>query len=152
MALARIQFCPYWSKIQCCLQSDPSDLSFLRSFLHSWLSLEFDQLILKCTGDAKPLVVAHDFDPSTWEEEAGGSLWIQGQPGLQSDYSQSYTEKPSLEKKKCPGWPSCSSQSSIASTSQIPSHSVRCHMGKTYKSSCTEQKHKHKGRFKHIST
>jgi hypothetical protein len=25
-------------------------------------------------------------------------------------------------------------------------------MGKTYKSSCTEQKHKHKGRFKHIST
>jgi hypothetical protein len=40
-------------------------------------------------------VVAHAFNPSTWEEEAGG---FRGQPGLQSEFqdSQDYTEKPCL--------------------------------------------------------
>jgi hypothetical protein len=44
-------------------------------------------------------VVAHAFDPSTREAEAGG---FQSQPGLQSEFqnSQGYTEKPCLGKKK----------------------------------------------------
>jgi hypothetical protein len=49
-------------------------------------------------------VVAHAFNPSTWEAEAGGSLadlWVKGQPGLQSEFqdSQGYTEKPCLRKQ-----------------------------------------------------
>jgi hypothetical protein len=46
-------------------------------------------------------VVAHAFNLSTREAEAGGFLsW--GQPGLQSELqdSQGYTEKPCLKKKK----------------------------------------------------
>jgi hypothetical protein len=37
----------------------------------------------------------------TQEAEAGGSLWVQGQSGLQSEFqdSQGYTEKPCLEKQ-----------------------------------------------------
>ena len=44
-------------------------------------------------------VVAHVFNPSTWEAEADGFL---GQPGLQSELqdSQGYTEKPCLRKKQ----------------------------------------------------
>ena len=44
--------------------------------------------------------MAHSFNPSTKEAEAGRSLWVQGQPGLQSEFqdSQGYTEKPCLEK------------------------------------------------------
>ena len=48
-------------------------------------------------------LVAHGFNPSTWEAEAGRSLWVPGQPDLQSkcqDRLQSYTEKPCLEKPK----------------------------------------------------
>jgi hypothetical protein len=43
--------------------------------------------------------VSRAFNPSTWEAEAGRFL-VQGQPGLQSEFqdSQSYTEKPCLEK------------------------------------------------------
>jgi hypothetical protein len=48
-------------------------------------------------------VVAHAFNPSIWEAKAGGSLssrpaWS---TGLQSEFqdSQSYTEKPCLEKQ-----------------------------------------------------
>ena len=40
-------------------------------------------------------VVEHAFNPSTQRgREAGGSLWVWGQPGLQSKFqeSQSYTE------------------------------------------------------------
>jgi hypothetical protein len=45
-------------------------------------------------------VVAHTFNPSTWEAEAGGFL-VQVQPGLQSEFqdSQGYTEKHCLEKQ-----------------------------------------------------
>ena len=47
-------------------------------------------------------MVAHTFNPSTQEVEAGRSLWVQGQPGLQSELqdSQDYTVKPYLEKQK----------------------------------------------------
>ena len=43
-------------------------------------------------------VVAHTFNPSTWEAEAGGFLSLQ--PGLQSEFQdrQGYTEKPCLKK------------------------------------------------------
>ena len=43
------------------------------------------------------------FNPSTREAEAGGSLWVRGQPGLQiecQDRLQSYTENPCLEKPR----------------------------------------------------
>jgi hypothetical protein len=36
--------------------------------------------------------MAHAFNPSTWEAEAGGSLWVPGQPGMNG-----YTEKPCLK-------------------------------------------------------
>ena len=41
------------------------------------------------------VVVAHAFNPSTWEAEAGRYLWFQGKPGLQSEFQdrlQSYRE------------------------------------------------------------
>ena len=46
-------------------------------------------------------VVAHAFNPSTWQAEAGGFL-SSSQPGLQSEFqdSQGYTEKPCLKKPK----------------------------------------------------
>jgi hypothetical protein len=46
-------------------------------------------------------VVAHTFNPSTQEAEAGGFLSSR-QPGLQSEFqdSQGYTEKPCLKKPK----------------------------------------------------
>jgi hypothetical protein len=45
-------------------------------------------------------VLAHAFNPRTWEAEAGGFLSL-SQPGLQSEFqdSQGYTEKPCLEKE-----------------------------------------------------
>jgi hypothetical protein len=46
-------------------------------------------------------VVAHAFNPSTWEAEAGG--FLSSRPaGLQSEFqdSQRYTEKPCPEKPK----------------------------------------------------
>jgi hypothetical protein len=45
-------------------------------------------------------VVAHAFNPSTQEAEAGGFLSLQ--PGLQSEFqdSQGYTEKPCLKNKQ----------------------------------------------------
>ena len=44
-------------------------------------------------------VVAHAFSPGTWE--AGGSLWVPGQPGLQSEFqdSQDTQKNPVLKKK-----------------------------------------------------
>jgi hypothetical protein len=44
--------------------------------------------------------MAHTFNPRTQEAETGGSLWVQGQPSLQSKLqdSQGYKEKPYLKK------------------------------------------------------
>ena len=46
--------------------------------------------------------MVHSFNPTSQEAEAGRSLWVQNQPGLQSEFqgSQGYTEKPCLRKKK----------------------------------------------------
>ena len=46
-------------------------------------------------------MVAHTFNPSTWKAESGTSLWVQGQPGKQSEFQDSqdcYTETSRLEK------------------------------------------------------
>ena len=45
-------------------------------------------------------MVAHTFNPSTREADAGG-FWVRGQSGLQSELqdSQGYTEKPCLKNK-----------------------------------------------------
>ena len=41
-------------------------------------------------------------NPSAWESEAGGSLWVQGQSNLQNEFqdSQDYTEKTCLKKQE----------------------------------------------------
>jgi hypothetical protein len=46
-------------------------------------------------------VVAHAFNPSTWEERQA-DFWVRGQPGLQSEFQDSLgcTEKPCLKKQK----------------------------------------------------
>jgi len=46
-------------------------------------------------------VVALVFNPSTGKAEAGGSVWVRGQSGSQSEFqdSQGYTEKLCLEKQ-----------------------------------------------------
>ena len=57
-------------------------------------------------------MMAHTLDPSTWETEAGGSLWVWGQPGLQSkfqDRQSCYTEnsvskKQNKTNKQTEGW------------------------------------------------
>jgi hypothetical protein len=40
-------------------------------------------------------------NPSTWKAEASRCSWVQGQPGLQTEFqdSQGYTEKLSLQKE-----------------------------------------------------
>jgi len=47
-------------------------------------------------------VVAQAFNTSIREAEAGGALWVQGQPGLHSEFqdSQSYKVSPPSQKKK----------------------------------------------------
>ena len=46
-------------------------------------------------------IVAHPFNPSTQEAEAGRFLSVQSQPALQIEFqdSQGYTERPCLRKK-----------------------------------------------------
>ena len=46
--------------------------------------------------------MVHAFNPSTREAKADGSLWVQGQPGLQSKFqdNQGYKEKICLEKQQ----------------------------------------------------
>jgi hypothetical protein len=48
-----------------------------------------------------PGVVAHTFIPAL-RRQRQVDFWVQGQPGLQSEFqdSQGYTEKPCLEKPK----------------------------------------------------
>ena len=61
--------------------------------------LSLSCLLKNCRGLS---MVAHTFDPNTWEAEAGGFLWIRGQPGLQSEVqnNQDYTEKLSQNASK----------------------------------------------------
>jgi hypothetical protein len=53
-------------------------------------------------GPNKPGVVAHTFNPSTWERQRQGNFSVRGQPGPQSKFqdSQGYTEKPCEKPKK----------------------------------------------------
>jgi hypothetical protein len=46
------------------------------------------------------MVVAHDFNPSTWEAETGG--FLSSRPAWSTEFqdSQGYTEKPCLKKTK----------------------------------------------------
>ena len=46
------------------------------------------------------VLVLHAFNPSTWEAEAGGSLWVQGQPSLQSVFQNKQTNKQTNKQKK----------------------------------------------------
>ena len=43
--------------------------------------------------------MAQAFNPSTWEAEAG-TFWVEGQPGLESEFqdSQGYTERSCFNK------------------------------------------------------
>jgi hypothetical protein len=67
------------------------------------LSVEFEKTKLWWLG---PGVVAHDFNPSTWESEAGGFLssrpawstkWVPGQPGL---YRETLSQKNKTKQNK----------------------------------------------------
>ena len=44
-------------------------------------------------------MVVHAFNPSTWEAEAGRSLCVQGQPGLQSQFQASWSYRETLSQK-----------------------------------------------------
>ena len=48
---------------------------------------------VKCISQ---VVVSHTFDPSTQEEEVGGALGVQGQPGLQKESYDSQGHKVKL--------------------------------------------------------
>ena len=50
----------------------------------------------------RPDVVAHTFNPSTLEAEAGGSLWVWDHPGLQIEFqdNQGYVERPCVKNTK----------------------------------------------------
>jgi hypothetical protein len=64
----------------------------------------------------------HTFNLSTWEAEADGSLGVQGQPGLQSEFqnSQGNTEKPCI--------PRCSPSSiSMQHVHVVPKEARRGH-------------------------
>jgi hypothetical protein len=63
-------------------------------------SYESSNLLL--LSSVKRLVVVYTFNLSTQEAEADRSLWVQRQPGLQSEFQDSpgYTEKPCFKKPK----------------------------------------------------
>lgn len=54
------------------------------------------------------VVVAHTYNPSTWEAEAEWLLRVQGQPGLDSDFqaSLSYSVRKALPQTPHPQWTS----------------------------------------------
>lgn len=47
-------------------------------------SLDYMKPGLRKSKKCKLDMVAHFFNPSTWEAEAGKTLWVQGQPDLHS--------------------------------------------------------------------
>ena len=49
--------------------------------------------------ETQPGMVAHNFDSSTQEAEAGGSLRVQDHPGLQIDSKTLRIEKPCIKKQ-----------------------------------------------------
>lgn len=53
-------------------------------------------------GGGENGVMMQIFNPSTWETEAEGALWVQGQPTLNSEFqdTQGYKEKPFLKTKQ----------------------------------------------------
>jgi hypothetical protein len=64
------------------------------------------EYLQKCP--VSPGVVAHTFNPSTWEAEAGGFLssrpawsteWVPGQPGL---HRETLSRRNKKNQKKCP--------------------------------------------------
>ena len=57
---------------------------------------------VKIVSEPGEVEVVHAFTPTTREAEAGESLGVQGQPGLQSEFqdSKGYTEKRSRKPKK----------------------------------------------------
>ena len=55
------------------------------------------------TQSSSQAMVVHAFNPHTQEAEAGGSLWVWGQPVLQElvpEQEPKATEKPCLENQK----------------------------------------------------
>lgn len=46
--------------------------------------------------------VTHNVDPSIWDLEVGGSLWVHGHPGLHSEFqgSQAYIMRPCIKSNK----------------------------------------------------
>jgi hypothetical protein len=58
---------------------------------------------------AMAVVVAHDFNPSTWKVDARGTLRVQGQSSLQSEFqsSQVYTKKSGEGRRRGGGNMSC---------------------------------------------
>ena len=71
---------------------------FLQVHQKSSLHSHFSQDCVICQA-----VMAQAFNPSTWEAEAGGSLWVRGQPSLRSEFQYwlcSYWETLSQKTKK----------------------------------------------------
>jgi hypothetical protein len=66
------------------------------------LSVLSVKLFLASNNWAERDVLVLTVNSSTWEAETGRSLWVRGQPGLQSEFqdSQDYTEKLCLKKTK----------------------------------------------------
>ena len=86
------------SKYQCELQESAGFV--IEQFLYS--KSRPVQKISYLKVDAVLGVVAHTCNPSTQETEAGESLWVRGQPGLQGEFQDNqacYTEKSCLEKQ-----------------------------------------------------
>lgn len=63
------------------------------------VSLRKECFVTKSVFESWAMAV-HAFNPITQDSEAGGSPWVQGQPGLpkKSQDSQGYTVKPCLTK------------------------------------------------------